>query len=235
MNKQEDRKYPLKPFLKCKRDVCLTAQMFSLNDYATIQLNVKLCESCVSMRLQDSALRRFSLCCERRGNCQHGDRATDEGKGPALQIPLGPFSSSCRHRCEEGCCVCVFRECRAWMQTERVILASFSISCFHLILLLWRTGKKVGSALSSDVVSWRQKNPISKRLFSFIGLKLFHWWWQWHWGGGCRCRHRSEPCDWVLGGTTEWLCDELHGPASLLPGPQVPGGPSSSTYSCVDI
>lgn len=210
--------------------------MFFLNDYVTIQLNVKLCESCVSMRLQDSALRRFSLCGEWRRNRQHGDWAADEGKGrPALPIPLGPFSSSCRHRCKEGCYVCVFRECRVWMQTERVILASFSISCFHLILLLWRTGKKVGSALSLVVVSWRQKNPISKRLFSFIGLKLFHWWWQWHWGGGCRCRHRAEPCDWVLGGTTEWLCDELHGPASLLPGPQVSGGPSSSTYSCVDI
>lgn len=139
--------------------------------YATIQLNVKLCESCVSMRLQDSALRRFSLCGERRGNRQHGDRAANEGKRiPALQIPLGPFSSSCRHRCKEGCCVCVFRECRAWMETERVILASFSISCFHLILLLWRTGKKAGSALSSDVVYWEVSRRILFKRGSFLSL-----------------------------------------------------------------
>lgn len=68
-------------------------------------------------------------------------------------------------------------------------------------------------------------------LLSFMGLQLLHWWWQWHRGGGCRHGHRAEPCDRVLGRTTERHSDEMHGPASPLPGPQVPGDPSSSVYN----
>lgn len=100
-----------------------------------IQLNVKLCERCLCLRVCRIRLSEgFHFAASGEGIVNMVIELPMRVKEASWTLSVLPVAIAVMEG--RGCCFCVFRECRAWMQTERVILASFSISCFHLILLL---------------------------------------------------------------------------------------------------
>lgn len=119
-----------------------------------LQCEFDLTPSCC---VQDPSIRRLPLCCQRGGDCQHGDRAANEGeKNPNVLCLLCAIwhvlSSSwlqfvkcaVRRPAQIGFLLhlmCVHRG-SVGTRTERATLASCSTSCFLLTPPLPRTGEK---------------------------------------------------------------------------------------------